>query len=326
MKRLDKYSLSGHLEAGARIERLLLRHENNKPLGSRKDFVYSPGSLLCPVSKTILENHEISFDGKIPVFVSGDGNCLFNSLSVGLVGHEKLATEIRVRACLEMVLNRHAYYDGPNAKKNERLLEVTDSYDEACTAASRKGAFSSAWTMLAAATVLGSPIQSVFPPRNGLLDKTFRYLNETFTPVSSKSKFDPICIMWTSTSYSYHKTWLPNHFVPLIATKEQSIIDLDSVEDFPPLNSTSLGVSCNPCPTIFDSPILRPPEVLEASVKLEASVPSVSSEVLTDDSPSPQEPASARPLTKPEPIVQSVSLKLSKMKLCPHRSLPLRGH
>ena len=33
------------------------------------------------------------------MFVSGDGNCLFNSLSVGLVGHEKLATEIRFRTC-----------------------------------------------------------------------------------------------------------------------------------------------------------------------------------------------------------------------------------
>ena len=55
-----------------------------------------------PVSKMILENHKISFDGKIPVFVSGDGNCLFNSLSVGLVGHEKFATEVRVRTCLEM--------------------------------------------------------------------------------------------------------------------------------------------------------------------------------------------------------------------------------
>ena len=177
-----KCTKTGHLEAGARIERLLLRHENNKPLGSRKDFVYSPGSLLSPdpVSKMILENHKISFDGKIPVFVSGDGNCLFNSLSVGLVGHEKLATEIRVRTCLEMVLNRHAYYDGPNAKKNERLLEVTDSYDEACTAASRKGAFSSAWTMLAAATVLGRPIQSVFPPRNVLGFKIFLTLQQGF--------------------------------------------------------------------------------------------------------------------------------------------------
>ena len=62
-------------------------------------------------------------DGKIPMFVSGDANCLFNLLSMVLVGHEKLVTEIRVRTCLEMVLNRHANYDGLNAKKNERLLE-----------------------------------------------------------------------------------------------------------------------------------------------------------------------------------------------------------
>ena len=85
LQRLEKYSLSGHLEAGPGIERLLLRHENNKPFGSRKDFAYSPGSVLSPdpVSKMILENHKISFDGKIPVFVSGDGNCLFNSVVRG---------------------------------------------------------------------------------------------------------------------------------------------------------------------------------------------------------------------------------------------------
>ena len=66
LKRLEAYSLSGHLEAGVRVERLLLRHENNKPLGSRKDFVYSPGSLLShdSVSEMLLENHKISFDGK----------------------------------------------------------------------------------------------------------------------------------------------------------------------------------------------------------------------------------------------------------------------
>ena len=112
LKRLGKYSLSGHLEVGARIEGLLLRHKNNKPLGSRTDFVYSPSSILSldSVSKMIFENYKISFDGKIPVFVSGDGNCLFNSLSVGLVGHEELTTEIRVRTCLEMVLNRHAFW------------------------------------------------------------------------------------------------------------------------------------------------------------------------------------------------------------------------
>ena len=119
LKRLEKYSLSGNLEAGARVERILLRNENCKPLSSRNDFNYQPSSSLATdrVSKLILENHKITFDGKSPAHVSGDGNCLFNSLSVGLVGHEKLAPEIRVKTCLEMFFNRHAYYDGPNVKE-----------------------------------------------------------------------------------------------------------------------------------------------------------------------------------------------------------------
>ena len=85
IKRLENYSTFGHLETGARMERILLRHTDSKPLSSRLDFTFSARSLLSPdrVSKMILENHKLSFDGKMPAFVSGDGNCLFNSPSVG---------------------------------------------------------------------------------------------------------------------------------------------------------------------------------------------------------------------------------------------------
>ena len=77
-------------------------------------------------------------------------------------------------------------------------------------------------------------------------------VNTTFTPVSSKSKADPIIILWISSSYNFSKTWLPNHFVPLVSTgKDSMVIDLDSLEDFPPLNSTIGNTSCNACPTMF---------------------------------------------------------------------------
>ena len=46
--------------------------------------------------------------------------------------------------------------------------------------------------------------------------------------------------------------------------KDALVIDLDSLEDFPPLNSTIGNTSCNACPTIFDdTPISRPLEVSE---------------------------------------------------------------
>ncbi|XP_033106242.1 uncharacterized protein LOC117108358 [Anneissia japonica] len=45
--------------------------------------------------------------------VRGDGNCLFNALSVALYGHEARSTEIRVRTIIEMEENRAAYLHTP---------------------------------------------------------------------------------------------------------------------------------------------------------------------------------------------------------------------
>ena len=141
---------------------------------------------------------------------------------------------------------------------------VTPNYDDAIKASEFKGKFASAWEMQAAATVIGCQIQFVYPPRNGLIDKTVDILNTLFSPVSSKSKKDPIIIMWTSMMYSFISLWMPNHFVPLIETHSNSVLDIYDVDDFPPLNSTVANDSCNVCPTIFDeTPIMRNPEVCD---------------------------------------------------------------
>ena len=257
------------MEAGANLETILLRNEDNQPFTERKDFTNSGKLAPDHVSELILESLNISIEGKIPLQVSGDGNCLFNALSVCLVGTEILSSEIRVRTCLELIKNRKAYQNLSNAKE---LFLVSPNYEDACKAAACKGQFSSAWTMVAAATVIGCPIQSVYPPRNGILDQTVRILNTVFSPLKSKSnakfksKTDPILIMWTSTAFAFTGTWVTNHFVPLISTSREHILDIDSIEEFPPpLNSTKVNDSCSACPTIFDdTPILRNAEASEA--------------------------------------------------------------
>ena len=189
----------------------------------------------------------MSIENKIPIYVSGDGNCLFNAISVSLVGSEKLATQIRVLTCIEMVMNKSLY----DNEKYERLILVSPSYDTACKDAAIKGAYSAAWSMLAASTVVGCPIQSVYPPRNGILDTSVGVLNTKFQPVLLKSK-DAIVIMWTSSSYGFSKTWLPNHFVPLINMgNDISSINIDCMEEFPALNSSPRSRLV--CPTIFDT-------------------------------------------------------------------------
>ena len=151
-----------------------------------------------------------------------------------------------VRKRVELVENEKFY----NSAAHGNYRPVSPEYKVSCKEAATIGGWSSAWTMMAAASVIGCPIQSVYPTRNGILDKCVGILNTTFLPAGSfKNKSEPIQIMWTSTSLAFTKTWLPNHFVPLI-NNSLDILDIDSETEFPPLNSTVRN-SVNPCPTIF---------------------------------------------------------------------------
>ena len=262
LKRLGNYAKNGNLEAGASLETVLLRSENLTPITNRKDLVYSANLIADRVSEQILASLNMSVARRTPIYVSGDGNCLYNAISVGICGNESLSAEIRVRTCLELIKNRHAYRNAPNSRE---LFFVSPNYDDAVTSSACKGKFACAWEMQAAATVIGRPIQSVYPPRNGLLDKAIGILNTVFTPVSSKSKKEPLLIMWSNAVFSFVGSWLPNHFVPLVDTKSDSILDIYDVDAFPPLNST-VNESCSACPTIFDeTPILRNQEVYDGT-------------------------------------------------------------
>ena len=82
---------------GSRVEQILLRNENLEQMCCRNDLRYTAVSCLTEdrTSNQILESLKMSIENKIPIYVSGDGNCLFNAISVSLVGSEKLATQIR---------------------------------------------------------------------------------------------------------------------------------------------------------------------------------------------------------------------------------------
>ena len=251
LKRLEKYSAAGSLENGVKTEKILLRNRNSKPLNERTDLSFSAHEFIeDTISTGLLAKSGCSISDRYPVQVRGDGNCLFSSLSLALVGNEGLANQIRVLTCLELVENSQFY----NTDQNAKFLLVSPNYDESCRNAAKLGEWSSAWTIMAAATVIGCPIHSVYPTMNGILDSCVGILNHVFYPAGSKSsKSEPIKILWTSTTLANRNTWVPNHFVPLILkSSEVSIIDLDSFSEFPPLNSTKLN-DTNSCPTIFDT-------------------------------------------------------------------------
>ena len=148
------------------------------------------------ISKQILDDLQMSIQDKNPAYVSENGNCLFSALSVSIVGNERLATQLRVLTCIEMVTNKSLY----DNRKYVSLRDVSPSYSKACKEAGTNKAFSSAWAMLAASSVVSCPIQSVYPPRNGFLDKAIGILHTIFNPMGAKTR-DTIAVMWSSGSY-----------------------------------------------------------------------------------------------------------------------------
>ena len=159
--------------------------------------------------------------------VPGDGNCLFHAISVAVCGKTSLSTELRVRCCIEMVANKNELME---MNKRMKIGDVSPEYDEAVKDCAINGRYSSAWTIAAAAVVLGRNITSVYPPKNGLIDKSFSTLNTVFSPPNQNPRPSAsISIMWSSCSLpAPDRIWIPNHFVPLLLNTPPVTVDLRS--------------------------------------------------------------------------------------------------
>lgn len=86
--------------------------------------------------------------------------------------------------------------------------------------------------------VIKRPIKSVYPVVNGNVYGDIEILNTTFKPRRQ------IVVMWTNcqTSTSQTCNWNPNHFVPLVPSKEVSTeppILIHDHNEFPPLSPSS---------------------------------------------------------------------------------------
>lgn len=211
LSRLGSAIQSGCWEMGVRIETIFMR-------GQHKHM---------PSEEGVRFNHTMSIDhvashlaGKtgdhVPVSVRGNGNGLFNAISMAIQGDEELASEIRVRTCLEMYHHRSFYI---NKHKTDSLAFVSPPYEEAVRECGQNFHFSSCWTMHAAASVVSRCIRSLYPAVNGICDTSFPVLNCFFNPRALGSKHT-IYILWSSESKHSQGIWVPNRFVPMLPLSE----------------------------------------------------------------------------------------------------------
>ena len=108
----------------------------------------------------------------------GDGNCLFNAISIMRKGDMSISTELRLLCALEIILHDEFY---KSIHDKLRLDAVSVPIFEACRDAMIDRKWSSVWHVMGCATILDRPIISVYPPVNGVADVRRNYiLSRTF--------------------------------------------------------------------------------------------------------------------------------------------------
>jgi len=106
--------------------------------------------------------------------------------------------------------------------------------------------WSSIWTILALAEVIGMPIESVYLHFNGVKDMSFKTLNMLAVPRNCRDENGIVTVLWTrNIRHNPRQMWIPNHCVPLIKltssqtittlTTENTVPQIHSMTEFPPL-------------------------------------------------------------------------------------------
>jgi len=177
-------------------------------------YIKEPLSIDCSYSKLLLRQYCPHEDQYTPLFVTGDGNCLFHATSVLLCGSEEMSSELRLRTLIELSHNKQFYCS------QLVFLQFADvaGYDESVMDCSCIGGYSSIWTMCGLSTVVSRPIESIFPYVNGRDDVAASICNVIINPRRTEYVgLSCLKIFWTRLQVQNTRLkWSPNHFVPLV--------------------------------------------------------------------------------------------------------------
>lgn len=143
--------------------------------------------------------HTYGHDTAVPLAVSSNGNCFFNSLSVAFTGSEGLAPHLRLRCTIYCLLHAESLSDQEYSN-----TMLTPSLADDMKAICQDGGYSSFRAFVAAAEVLQCKIESVYLPDNGNGDKVCGILNRNITPSMASSSaaaadVTEVRIIWTRT-------------------------------------------------------------------------------------------------------------------------------
>ncbi|TMS12237.1 Vertnin [Larimichthys crocea] len=196
--------------------------------------------------------------GLLPLNCKGEGNLLFDAVSMLLVGNTDLSLELQVRTVLEMVLWKRYYLSGMIdskmmlqavrfslcAEESEDMLNLPGTVLEAIFDADVKascfpGSYANMWHVYALSSVLQFNIYSIYPMFNL---KIRPYFNRVICPRvwSNVSNRQTLHVMWSGELQS-ESLFRPNHFVALVQTSDLTFGSPDSERRESPIKSEDLN-------------------------------------------------------------------------------------
>ena len=188
------------------------------------------GNEDCTARKILEIYHPIMLTKFIPMFVKGDGNCLFRAISRGLFGNECHHIHLRLITSLEVALNE-TYYDVnhknfKNTFQDHRLVHPI--YKTFLRDLASIGGWSEMLTIAAVSAALGIGISSYCPPT---LNKNLSepLTKDIYGRNVRRTNCTKLTVMWSMTEMPANlQNFVPNHFVPLQENKIGFNINLTS--------------------------------------------------------------------------------------------------
>ncbi|XP_041121511.1 vertnin-like [Polyodon spathula] len=193
----------------------------------------------------------------VPLACKGDGNLLFDAASILLVGNTSLSLELQVRTVVEMLLRKRYYLHGmidskvmlqaarfslcteESAQQMNLSMAVLEAiFDADVKATCFPGTFANMWHVYALASVVQCNIYSIYPMRNL---KIRPYFNRLIRPRTwpPGSELMTLHIMWSGELES-GSVFKPQHFVPVMQTKDAQMVSPDDEERALPLKTLEL--------------------------------------------------------------------------------------
>ena len=197
------------------------------------------------ISKGLLP---LDFKQWVPLTVSVDGNCLYNAVSISLVGDILVAALLRMLTASELFAHSEFYSKHSQLgdfsrvsryslssiisiflSENKALSvfngnrnKVSRAIETMAQVTAKPYVYSSAFNILALASVIRRPIFAVHPDKPTALHMKlathgFYYPREALTAGSDLDSInsDAIYVMWTRTNGLPINPWKPNHFILL---------------------------------------------------------------------------------------------------------------